>query len=91
MKWKVYGSIYAAALTVVLSLNSCVDDPITPNNPGGNQVDTTWVDSTNNSGGGGTPSDSTNNGGNNGGGNTSDSTWIDSTWNGGTNPFDSIP
>ena len=107
MKLKVIGVFYIAALTFVLTLNSCQDDPITPNSPGGNPVDTTWIDS-NYNGGGGTPYDST---GNNGGGNTTDSTWIDSTYtgggcpggipadstwidstyNGGTNPYDSIP
>ena len=95
---------YFAVLAIVFSLNSCQDDPITPNGNGGSNVDTTWVDDSTSwdpNGGGNNPYDSTYGGGGNpcdstyGGGNTNpnDSTF----WNpndsinggGGSNPSDS--
>lgn len=83
---------YVIALGSSIALQSCSDDPFTPNDPGTNTNDTTWVeDSTDNGGGNGTSDDSTftdpyggngtdttNTGGGNCGGGG-----IDSTFNGG--------
>jgi hypothetical protein len=91
---------YGFALVISFGMQSCQDDPITPNG-NGNEIDTTWVNDTTGGGnGGGTPIDSTWNGGGNGGGTPIDSTWngggngggtpIDSTWNGGGNPMDTL-
>ncbi|MEY3236055.1 MAG: hypothetical protein RI883_156 [Bacteroidota bacterium] len=67
---------YGLVLAIALSMQSCQDDPINPNNGGGNGIDTTWVNDSADiiqdpsGGGNGTPIDSTNFGG--GGGNPSD-------------------
>jgi hypothetical protein len=72
---------YGFALVISFGMQSCQDDPITPNG-NGNEIDTTWVNDTTGGGnGGGTPIDSTWNGG---------GTPIDSTWNGGGNPMDTL-
>jgi hypothetical protein len=92
MKKAIFIASYAFIASGLVLLNSCQDDPVTPNDPnGGGSVDTTWVDDSTNTGGGtDNPIDSSgwNNGGggsidstgNEGGGNgtPSDSTWIDS-------------
>jgi hypothetical protein len=78
---------YGFALVISFGMQSCQDDPITPNGTGtGNGIDTTWVNDTTGGGnGGGNPIDSTWNGGGNGGG-----TPIDTTGNGGGNPMDTL-
>jgi len=61
----VLAASYFSVLAVVFSLNSCQDDPITPNGSGGSTADKTWIDdSTSWNGGGGNPCDSTNGGDN---------------------------
>ena len=71
------------ACTVLLS-SACQDDPIVPNDPTGNTVDTTWVNDSTGTGGNGNPNDTL--GGN---GNPNDSTgWNDPT--GGGNPWDTL-
>jgi hypothetical protein len=58
---------YGLVLAIILSMQSCQEDPIIPNNGGGNGVDTTWVnDSTDFGGGNENPSDSIDFGGGNG-------------------------
>jgi hypothetical protein len=84
---------YALIASGLILLNSCQDEPITPNDPnGGNSVDTTWVGDSGgngngnptdsldwNSGGGGSIDSTGNTGGNTGGPDLpSDSTYIDS-------------
>ncbi|MGB0915318.1 MAG: hypothetical protein ACPGVI_04555 [Crocinitomicaceae bacterium] len=86
MKKIVLATSYFAVLAIVFSMTSCQDDPITPNDNSGNNVDTTWVDdSTNwnpNNGGGNTnPNDTTSGGGNT---NPNDTT----NWGGNNNPND---
>lgn len=75
---------YGIIAAVAFLMQSCVDDPITPNGTCGGGIDTTWVSDTTgnngdpNGGGNGTPGDTTNWGGGNG---------TDSTdWNGGGDP-----
>lgn len=94
MKKITFGAIYLALAGTLTLLNSCQDDPVTPNNPADpNGTDTTWVNDTTNNGGNGTPEDSTD--WNNGGGDPIDSTFngggdpVDSTFNGGGNGTDS--
>lgn len=69
---------YFSSLSFALFLNSCQDDPIIPNEPGTNGVDTTWINP-NDSLGGTTPIDTL------GGGSTNPNDTI-----GGTNPNDSL-
>lgn len=84
---------YVSLLAFGAFVSSCEDDPIVPNDPTGNNVDTTWNSGGNDStfcdpNGGGNPNDSTYYDPN-GGGNPNDSTgWNDPT--GGGTPGDSI-
>lgn len=79
MRKSVYMFGYAGVLLAAISLQSCNDDPIVPDGGcGGGLTDTTWVDdSTNTNGGGDNPCDSTD--WNGGGDNPNDST----DWSGG--------
>lgn len=85
---KLIATGYGLTVIAMLTLQSCDDGPIVPNN-GANDTDTTWVtDSTDNGGGnngGADPTDSTANDGGNNGGNIGDST----TWGGG-DPSDTL-
>lgn len=82
MKKIVLATSYFAVLTLVFSLNSCQDDPITPNGNGGSNVDTTWVDdSTTWNPNGNNPNDTIYGGGGNP---------CDSTYGGNSNPNDTI-
>ena len=85
MKKKMYLFSYVSVLLVAISLQSCNEEPITPNDCSGIVTDTTWVeDSTTNNGGGDNPNDTID--WNGGGDNPYDSTG----WNGGgDNPGDS--
>ncbi|MCH2230731.1 MAG: hypothetical protein MK105_10340 [Crocinitomicaceae bacterium] len=91
MKKTVLATSYFAVLAIVFSMTSCQDDPITPNDNNGSNVDTTWVDDStnlnpNNGSGNGLPCDSTNGGGNT---NPNDSTnWNPNNGGGNTNPND---
>lgn len=94
MKKIALATSYFAVLAIVFSLNSCQDDPITPNGSGGSNVDTTWIDdstSWNPNGGGNNPNDTIYGGGGNpcdstyGGGNPNDTIY----GGGGSNPNDS--
>ena len=85
MKKVFYTTAFIISLGFAMSLNSCQDDPITPNNPNDDNIDTTWTgidDSTNvdDPNGGGTIDDST------GWTNPNDTTIVDP--NGGGTPTD---
>lgn len=88
----IFATAYLGAMLLILSLSSCVEEPLNPNEPVGNGVDTTWVDpndSLADPNGGSNPYDSTYNGGcGNGGTDPNDSTWTDP--NGGGNPTDTL-
>lgn len=80
MRKSIYMFGYVGVLVAAISLQSCNDDPITPDDGTGNGTDTTWVDDSTNTGGG---EDSTFNGG---GTDPGDST---GGWSGGGDPGDS--
>lgn len=66
MKKKMYLFGYVGVLVASISLQSCNDDPITPNDgSGGCGNDTTWVEDSTDNNGGGDPTDTTGNGGGN--------------------------
>jgi hypothetical protein len=44
MKKGILTVAYACFLATAIFLQSCQDDPILPNDPNGNDVDTVWVD-----------------------------------------------
>lgn len=76
----IIAAMYCGALALVVMVSSsCSDDPIVPNDPNGNGVDTTWVDPYDSTGTG-CPNDTI---GNPGGGNPNDTI-------GGGNPNDTI-
>lgn len=82
MKKSIYMFGYAGVLAAAISLQSCNDDPIVPDGGGcGDGTDTTWVDDSTNTNGGG--EDSTYTGG---GTDPGDST---GGWSGGGDPGDS--
>ena len=57
----ILAAMYVGALALIVMVSSsCDDGPITPNDPVGNGVDTTWVDPYDTTGtGGGCPNDTT--------------------------------